>query len=70
MRKVTAASVVVAWELDARDKPASPLCTGEAVLALREVVELFKPIFAKAVATPETCEGPGFVIGWLIFVDR
>ena len=42
----------------------------ELVLALRETVELLRPMLAKAVVTPETWEGPALVIGWETLVER
>jgi len=72
---------LVAWELDARDKPGlAPLGAVEEVEGvmlevlgvglLRETEELLSPMLAKAVVTPETWDGPGLVMGWLMLVER
>jgi len=56
-------SVPVAWELGVVE-------FGRAKLEVLAAGELFNPISANAVFRPETWEGPGLVMGWLIFVER
>jgi hypothetical protein len=71
--KGTVGSVVVAWELEARERPRVPVCNGEAVLVLapfRDVLEAFKPRLANAAAAPATWDGPGLEMGWLTLVDK
>jgi hypothetical protein len=71
----------VVLELDARDNPGLvPLGAVEEVEGvmlevlgvglLRETEEVLSPMLAKAVVTPETWDGPGLVMGWLVLVER
>lgn len=61
-------STPVAWELEARER--EPEGPGSAKFDVLAEGELFKPMSAKALLRPDTCDGPGLLMGWLIFVDR
>lgn len=56
--------MAVAWELVVRERAPDVPAVGSVrldVLAPGEL--LFMPISENAVLSPDTCEGPGFVIG-------
>jgi hypothetical protein len=55
-----------AWELAVRERGAA----GSAKLEVLAEGEVFNPRFAIAVFKPDTCEGPGLLIGWLTLVER
>jgi hypothetical protein len=57
----------VAWELAVRESGAG---VGIAKFEVLVEGEVFNPRLAMAVFKPDTCEGPGLLIGWLTLVER